>query len=102
MTNKEAIRILKIALEDSKEHIRFCFDSRGIEALDMAIKSLEAEPCEDCDCISREDAINAVKDLSEHYANNQREFHPHIDFVVERLEELSSVTPHPYKGESEE
>ena len=33
MTNEEAIRILKIAIEDSKEHIRFCFDIKGIEAL---------------------------------------------------------------------
>jgi len=53
----------------------------------------EHQPCEDC--ISRVEAISAVKDLSEHYANNQREFHPHIDFVVERLEELPSVTPQP-------
>ena len=43
MTN-EAIRILKLAIEDSKEHISFCFDSRGIEALNMAIKALEQQP----------------------------------------------------------
>lgn len=43
MTPQEAIRILKIAIEDSKEHIRFCFDGKGIEALDLAIKALEIE-----------------------------------------------------------
>lgn len=42
MTN-ETIRILKLAIEDSKEHIRFCFDLRGIEALNMAIKALEQQ-----------------------------------------------------------
>ena len=39
MTN-EAIRILKVAIENSKEHISFCFDLRGIEALQLAIKVL--------------------------------------------------------------
>ena len=38
--NEEAIRILKLAIEDSKEHISFCFDFKGIEALEMAIKAL--------------------------------------------------------------
>lgn len=43
MTSEEATRILKIAIEDSKEHISFCFDKIGIEALDLAIKALEIE-----------------------------------------------------------
>ena len=40
MTNED-IRILKVAIENSKEHISFCFDLRGIEALNHAIKALE-------------------------------------------------------------
>ena len=39
MTNED-IRILKVAIENSKEHISFCFDSRGIAALQLAIKVL--------------------------------------------------------------
>ena len=42
MTNED-IRILKVAIENSKEHISFCFDLRGIEALNHAIKALEQE-----------------------------------------------------------
>ena len=47
MTNEEAIEIFK------NIDRRVCVDEL-IEALDMAIKALEAQPCEDC--ISRKDA----------------------------------------------
>lgn len=48
--NKEAIRILKLAIEDSKKHIRFCFDFKGIEELNKAIKELEKQQndCRSC------------------------------------------------------
>lgn len=41
MTNEECIRILKVAIDSSREHISFCFDEKGIKALDLAIKALE-------------------------------------------------------------
>lgn len=67
----------------------------AIEQLEQLGYSLGEKIRTSEDCVSRKEGINAVKDLSEHYANNQREFHPHIDFVVERLEELPPVTPQP-------
>ena len=108
MTNEEAIRILKIAIEDSKEHIRFCFDIKGIEALNMAIKSLEAEPCEDLereyekskalfhkvvaedDCISREAALNLF--------NKSDVCRWETAWIRRKIEKLPSVTPTRPKG----
>ena len=56
MTNEECKNIL--------QSIKFILDNDSYsdeveEALDMAIKALEAEPCEDC--ISREDAKNEIR-----------------------------------------
>ena len=78
MTNED-IRILKVAIENSKEHISFCFDLRGIEALNHAIKALEQQPCENC--VSREAAINVIYDYT--YKKDMRR----------AIEQLPSVKP---------
>lgn len=41
------------------------------EVLDLAIKALEQEPCEDC--VSRAEAIKELKESAEHHANDTRE-----------------------------
>lgn len=88
--NEEAIRILKLAIEDSKKHISFCFDFKGIEALNIAIKALEQQPSEDC--ISREEALKIMCDNCPMYncvcgCSSYR-----------HIEKMSSVTPQRPKG----
>jgi hypothetical protein len=53
MTREEAIKELKIIREDYWDEY-----NDSMPALDMAIKALEQEPCEDC--ISRDSAIKAM------------------------------------------
>ncbi len=56
MTNKkEAIEIIKIQKESYKNNPSIVVADELYEAMDMAIKALEQQPCEDC--ISREEAI---------------------------------------------
>ena len=44
------------------------------------------------DYIKREDAIEAVKEMSENYTGKgKRDYHPHIDFVVDELKYLPSA-----------
>ena len=43
------------------------------------------------DLISRQAAIDAVKELCLHYTPTKSVKHPHIDFVVEELERLPSA-----------
>jgi len=57
MTREEAIEILAKYKQESEEDY---YVSRA-EALDMAIKALEEEPCEDC--VSREAAQEAVENI---------------------------------------
>ena len=53
MTNEEAIKILKGAIKKPNTK-----DGYLGQALDMGIKALEQQPCEDC--ISRQAVINAI------------------------------------------
>ena len=57
MTREEAIEIIEKNLEVS----RWRYSELFSEALEMAIKALEQEPCEDC--ISRTQAIKAMDEL---------------------------------------
>lgn len=43
------------------------------------------------DFISRQAAIDALKDVSEHYTDKGREWHPHVDFMVEAIQDLPSA-----------
>lgn len=45
------------------------------------------------DTIYRQDAIDALKDVSEHYTDKGREWHPHVDFMVEAIQDLPSAQP---------
>lgn len=47
------------------------------------------------DCISRQEAIDAVIDLCKYYTPTKSVNHPHMDFVIEALQDLPSVTPKP-------
>ena len=102
MTNQEAREILQQIRKQKcvtecdyscklYESETFCLEEK---ALDMAIKALEQQPCEDC--ISRE----AVKDmLTEEWTKYMpMELDMSLSFVLEKISELSSVTP---KTESE-
>lgn len=66
MTREEAIKRIKGILRECKEYneddeIAICFVTPyDADALHMAIKALEQEPCEDC--ISREQAKSAIRD----------------------------------------
>jgi len=79
MTNKEAAIWLR-------EHIDATPDgTKQSEAIEMAIKALEQEPCEDC--ISRQEAIDAVNNLT--YPSSL------VD-VKRKLVDLPSVTQQQY------
>ena len=45
------------------------------------------------DLIRRSDAIKAMEELSEHYTDEGREWHPHIDFVLDELRKIPTVEP---------
>lgn len=45
------------------------------------------------DLISRQAAIDAMKELCEHYTPTKSVKHPHINFVIEELKHLPSAQP---------
>ena len=45
------------------------------------------------DSISRQDAIDAIKELCLHYTPTKSVYHPHMDFVIEELTNLPPVQP---------
>ena len=63
MTNEEAIEIIK-------QDIPCEHDTDLIEALDVAIKALEQQPCEDMPCISAEE-MQKCKDIVKKYTSKQ-------------------------------
>jgi len=86
MTNEQAKKMLKAKLECLKretsgtdfdcnnsncDECSLCYEQGNMgeqkEALDMAIKALEQQPCEDT--ISRQAAINAIKDALLSWSN---------------------------------
>ena len=84
MTREEAIaRIKDHKIIHKMDELRAIHIS---EALDMAIKALEQEPCEDC--ISRQAAVDCFKKWQPYMATRL------LDFEKE-LSELPSVTPQP-------
>jgi hypothetical protein len=94
MTREEAITYL----EDAK--IKFKIPKAAVtarktnEALDMAIKVLEQQPCEDC--ISREDALMCM--TGEYLADKEYKSEDIISKHIQRLRALPSVTPQPKTG----
>lgn len=43
------------------------------------------------DLISRQAAIEALEEVSKHYTDKGREWHPHINFMVQAIKELPSA-----------
>ncbi len=50
------------------------------------------------DLIDRQAAIDALNELSEHYTEKGREWHPHINFVIDTINELPSAESERKKG----
>lgn len=65
-------------------------DSELCEALEMAIKALEQEPCGDC--ISREETLKALMDEWTEYDSEL------IGWLFEKIDKLPSVTAQPKVG----
>lgn len=43
------------------------------------------------DLISRQAAIEALQEVSEHYTDKGREWHPHVNFMVQAIEDLPTA-----------
>ena len=83
MTNEEAIKLLNDITsycDFTDEYGDMINSDSYYEALDLAIKALEQQPCEDC--ISREDAIRIAS------INSMP-----VNECVRLIKELPSVTP---------
>ena len=91
MTNKEAISIMNVIIHMLEPQ----YDTERVEdAVSMAIKELEQQPCDDA--ISRE----AVKDmLNEEWIKYMpMDLDINLSFVLKKISELPSVTPTRPKG----
>lgn len=84
MTNKEAAEYIKAHCNPDMSK-----KTQWDTAMAMAVKALEHMG--DKDTISRQAAIDALKDVSEHYTDKGREWHPHVDFMVEAIQNLPSA-----------
>lgn len=82
MPIKQAIKILKSDLEIQKE---FKALPDHIEALEMVIKKVEQEPCNDC--ISRQEVINAFWKLNVELRPNT------IDAILNMVNDMPPVNP---------
>ncbi len=93
--NKEQI---KKQMESLQEHCKDMMKSGGVvwkedvEALDIVIKALEQEPCEDC--ISRQAMLKEIRELSEYHTGDAF----NKDRVIRALRNLPSVYSAPKKG----
>lgn len=45
------------------------------------------------DLISRQVAIDALNEVSEHYTEKGREWHPHVSFMIDAIKELPPAQP---------
>lgn len=45
------------------------------------------------DLISRQAAIDVLNDVSKHYTDKGREWHPHVNFMIDAIKELPSAQP---------
>ena len=81
MTREDAINIMKVIVHMLEEK----YDTDRVEdAVDMAIKALEQEPC--ADCISRQAVIDCFKKWQPYMATRLHEFE-------KELFDLPSVNP---------
>ena len=87
MTNEEVMRNVKTAFEWWEDNARMEEDedwSRQHESLDIAIKALDQQPCEDC--ISREAVIRLVEQYPNIIGNK-------CSGLIADIKHLPSVTP---------
>ena len=101
MTREEAINILKslkIYYNDKNEDSYVEFDTEDNKALDMAIESLEQQPCEDC--ISRTELLSRIDAERKHLLDLKMDGAEHIVVHHARriIEDMPSVTPQPKIG----
>lgn len=87
MTNEFAIKVLTELKGYGDKFANIGFDRK--EALDLAIKALEQQPCEDC--ISREDVKEMLMEEWTKYIPMELDIN--LSFVLEKISELPSVTP---------
>ena len=95
---KNALHCLKVMIDEEVCEECDLYGTTGADHCEadcvrVAIKALEQEPCEDA--ISRQAAIEAVINLCKHYTPIKSVNHPHMDFVIEVLQELPPINPQP-------
>jgi len=101
MTREEKISHLKGILSEINENDNaVCYlTSEDNELIESAIEALEQQPCEDC--ISREQAVDAVADLFEisEYPHPYPQGKPiRLKDIKEKLKQLPPVQPKPKTG----
>jgi hypothetical protein len=96
MTTEEAISIMNVIIHMLEPR----YDTERVEdAVSMAIKALEQQPCEDC--VSREEAIDRMmrKNMPVGEDNTKERFR-YLQWLsdLETIKELQSVKPQRSKG----
>ena len=93
MTREEAVKRIKMILEEcTEDEIAECYVTPyDADALDMAIKALKQEPCEDC--ISRQAAIDGLMCLVKQHECDLMPDLLHWTGVKAMLESLPSAQP---------
>ena len=101
MTNEETREVLQEQIDKYGQE----YDEKGIEALNVAIKVLDQQPCEDC--ISREDILDAIETWDKFGVNAEQKLirwqdhyvpYVHLDDVRNAIANMLSVTPQRLKG----
>ena len=103
MTRKEAIERIKIILEEciEDEDAVSYVTSYDADALDMAIKALKQEPCEDC--ISRQAAIDVLRTCYDTETVTYTNGNEYIDYdqALDLLNSLPSAQPETHEERTE-
>lgn len=91
LSREEAIERIKMILEEAtaNEDAVSYVTSDDEDALDMAIKALEQEPCEDC--VSRESVIELMNMMID--KSNSFNYYDIENETLEKISNLPSVTP---------
>ena len=87
MTREEAIELL----EKEKAYMLGHGGDTQANALDIAIKALEQEPCEDA--IDRAEAMTEIMMFAGNVKSDEEDIYIKVSDVVQLLRELPSVTP---------
>lgn len=108
MTNKEAGEQLENLREHCSDMLRHTFTDgediwgKDLEALDLAIKALDQEPCEDA--ISRKALFDMCKKEIDHISKNWQNYHSPSEaksgfaYIATNIYDLPPVNPQPKIG----